>query len=118
MPTSFDTQFAVGAFRSLLARFGEEVAYMPRTGAARTITAVITRREVQTVDGFEGILAPQVLLEALDDPTDETYGGIDPATAGTSDKVRMAWMQGGKLENRSVTRRIPSDGGVVRFEIV
>ena len=117
--TAFDTQFASGAMRSLLAHHGEEVVYLPRNQAPRTITALVNRREIQTVDGLETILAPQVTLEALDDPDDEDYGGIDPALANSGgDKVRIAWVQGGELENRSVSKRLPSDGGVVRLEIV
>ena len=117
--TAFDTQFAGGAMRSLLALHGEEVIYMPRNLPPQTITVLVTRREIQMVDGLETILAPQVMLEALDDPDDADYGGIDPATVNSGgDKVRIAWAQGGELENRSVSKRIPSDGGVVRLEIV
>lgn len=115
--TAFDTQFA-SAFRSLLALHGELVTYQPRDGAGREITALVTRRELMPLDPLEGAIAPQVQLEALDDPDDLDYGGIDPAQVNTGgDRVELAWQQGGVVESRSVAKRIPSDGGVVRLEM-
>jgi hypothetical protein len=118
MPTNFDLQFASGGMRSLLALHGEEVIYQPLHGAERVITALVTRRELMPLDPLEGAIAPQVQLESLDDHDDETYGGIDPELVDTGgDRIRLAWEQGGVLESRSVVKRIPSDGGVVRLEI-
>lgn len=115
--TAFDTMFARG-FRRLLATHGEPVTWMPMEGAAKDITALVTRQDIQPIDGLEGPLAPLIMLEALDNPRDADYGGIDPArTSPGRDEVRLAVKQGGPLEIKTVTKRIPSDGGVVRFEI-
>jgi hypothetical protein len=104
--------------RSLLAHHGESVIYQPLHGAERTITALVTRRELMPLDPLEGAIAPQVQLEALDDPDDEDYGGIDPELVNTGgDRVRLAWQQNEEVESRSVVKRIPADGGVVRLEI-
>jgi hypothetical protein len=117
MPTAFDMQFAA-AFRGMLATHGETVTYLPDEGRSREITALVTRRELQPMPPVRSGIAPLLMLEVLDDPEDEDYGGIDPARVKAgADKFRIAWEQGGKLEDRLVLRRIPSDGGVVRLEI-
>ncbi len=118
MPTPFDITFASAAV-VLFAEFGEEVVYIPRDGAERTITVIVNRMSIEAVSGFDNIVSPKLTVRAFADPATETYGGIDPEDVDSGgDKLRIAWVKDTDPEDRTINKVLKVNGGMVFFEVV
>jgi hypothetical protein len=113
----FDTDFYDG-FVALLTEHGETVTYRPANSLHREITALVQRQDVQAVDAVDGLAAPLLMVEALSDPDDEDYGGIDPANVDPGgDKIQFAARKGTAAKLWAIEEVLPTDGGVTRVRL-
>jgi len=106
------------AFVALLEEHGEQVIYRPLNGLHREITALVQRMEVADLDPVDGLQSPVLMVEALSDPDDEDYGGIDPDSVDDGgDYIELPDRRGLDANVRAVEKVLPTDGGVTRVRL-
>lgn len=111
--TTFDTRFAARGFPRLLTMFGESIVYHPRVGLPRTMTAIVDREVPQALAEMEGSVAPQLVIEVLNDEQD----GIASHLFSRGDQIEVALRVGQTPERRTLTELLDSDAGLCRIGV-
>lgn len=105
-----------------VAEWGESCTYVPRSGASRTIRAVIDREPPMTVAGTDG-LAPYAVVYVLNRSTSVTFNGLTFAGIAASevdtggDKISYSDRLGGSTVARPVKKIAAQDAGILQLEI-
>lgn len=116
--TTFDNTFADLAVPSLFRQFGEEIQYLPRDGAPRTVTAIILREPLQALEPIDDGVAPALTVKVLNKRIDAEWGGIPVDQLDTGgDKVYLSWRKGEEPAEFSITKLIGVKGGMTVFEV-
>jgi hypothetical protein len=87
MPSIHDRRFKLVGFPLLLQQYGEPITYIPRSGASRTINAIINRNPLEVYDAAGGtvVLYPMSIRVYAD-----SLSGISPAELNTGgDEVQL-----------------------------
>lgn len=94
--------------------FGESVVYRPRTGAARTIRAIVDRQSYAAIPGLSQGIGPNVTVHVLNSAT----LGISSTELDTGgDKMDVALRLGKTAETRVIARLVGHDAGMLDLEL-
>jgi len=97
-----------------LADFAESVVYRPRTGAPRTIQAIVDRSPPGPIAEAPGAQAPTLRLDVLND----SEAGIRAADLDTGgDRVDVAVRPGGPVTTRRIVLLLDGDEAMLRLEV-
>lgn len=99
---------------AMLADSGESVTYTPLGGTARTITAIIDRQEVSTINGSE----PQrQMVITVVVANDATLGIASSAINLGGDTITLPVRYGNTATQRRIARIIDHDQGALTLEL-
>ncbi len=112
--SAFDTSYKAGAAPILLALHGETVAYYPRDGEPREITAIVTRMPPEPVTGSQRARSPTWRIEVLNDA--ETGIAADALDTG-GDEIRLTERFGDTSDSRrAIIKLVSHDGATLVLE--
>lgn len=115
MATSFDRQFAVSGFRSLLLQFGESITYHPRSGGYRTITAIVERDPPAIFDAAGNAVLPKATIRVYNSAT----SGISSKEVDIgSDQIELPEQVGNIIRRKfSLMSLMSQDSGVIQLAL-
>jgi hypothetical protein len=109
MATVFDSHFASVGFPALLEQFGESITYLPRSGGARPITAIIDRDPPAVLDVSGNSIFPLANIRVYN----SCRSGI------SSKEIEMLIRIGDTIPKRvSIMQMTAQDSGVTAFSVV
>lgn len=112
--TDFDTRFAARGAPKLLDRFGEPVVYRPRSGRARTITAIVDRNPPETLANAENAVSQAFVVMVANDDQD----GIPSRLLDTGgDAIDVSDRTGEAVRTRRIVRLVDDVGGMLTLEV-
>ena len=116
MATVFDSHFASVGFPVLLEQFGESITYLPRSGGARPITAIIDRDPPAVLDVAGNSLFPLANIRVYN----SCRSGISSKELDSGkDEIEMLIRIGDTIPKRvSVMQMTAQDSGVTAFSVV
>ena len=116
MPTVFDSHFAAAGFPMLLDNFGESITYLPASGAARSITAIVERDPPAIFDAAGNAVLPKATIRVYNSAT----SGISSNEVDIgSDEIEMLLKVGDALARRfSFMTMLSQDSGVTQFAVI
>jgi hypothetical protein len=110
------------AAEAMLDQWGESVTYTPRSGAARSIKAIVDRNVPRPVGGpGEGVNRPDLTIEVANRATsiaDDGYGGISSAGVDTGgDKVTLPKRIGQAAQDMRIAQVLGQDEAMLTLEV-
>lgn len=98
----------------LLQQHGEPAVYRPKGGDPRPITVIVVRNGITALEGGKGAIAPQVMVEVLDD----ALLGMESAEVNTgADMIDVAVRKGGKLQSMRIGEYLDTMGGFTVWKV-
>jgi hypothetical protein len=114
MSSRFRQQFSRTGAVSTVRQFGEPATYYPQgIGTGRAIQ-VIVERDVEVVSGIGDQVGYAMVCRALDHAT---LGILSTEIDDGRDEISLPTVEGGTADRRSVTRKISTANGFVRFMV-
>lgn len=115
------TDFLAADAEAQMDQWGEEITYTPRTGAERSMLAIVTRKVPREVGPQSEAVRPAITIEVLNRATasgTDGYGGISSAEVNTGgDKVTVAEHIGGTARAMAVLGIVDQDEAMLTLEL-
>ena len=106
--TTFNDEFAAGAFPDLVAEFGEATTYRKADGSTRTIDAIVVTNTVE-LSQVEDVPAARCLVRTLNSAT---RGILASEIVPGRDKVDVSLRDGEAVRPITVQQLFSDNGGV------
>ena len=116
MATVFDAHFAAAGFAMLLDNFGESITYLPFSGGARSIIAIIEREPPAILDAAGNAVLPTATIRVYN----SCRSGISSKELDTGkDEIEMILKVGDALPKRmSIMQMTSQDSGVTSLAVI
>jgi hypothetical protein len=114
MSSRFRQQFSRTGAASTVRQFGEPATYYPQGVVSGRAIQVIVERDVEVVSETGDQVGYAIMCRALDHAT---LGILSTEIDDGRDELLLPMVEGGTAERRSITRKISTANGFVRFMV-